>query len=528
MRNGRSFESMCELTGDADPLDPRGVVPRHKREESSSVSRSVTSGATRMMAASGLVRALSLGSQAVLGLLLAREEFGAFAIAVSSAFAGQLLKDVAFRPYLLQAGARRYAHLKRPVFWVVAMASWSVSIILLASASQIAQVYGQPSLQALISLMALSLIPVPGTLIGTVSLQRQLRFGKLASLNVTLGVLKYGATIVLAWRGFGALSFAIPVLLVSWLECFVVLLLSGGIRWIGRPTWGRMRNVWLEAKWSIFGGVASTLPNYIDYMILGFVANVAIVGTYYFAYQATIQAVALIAVTLLQVLTPGFAIILDQGRSLGRPMLRAAAATSVVTGPLLIVIALLAQPMETLVFDGRWRDAVPAIQALCMLLPFPLVASVPDAALQATGRLRRWTVASLMRSAVLPFAVYLTGSAIVSTRDVVWLALAVGGSLVVGSLAFCALSMPVLGVTTERFFWRTFRGPLISAGLGGMFFLSAPAKLVDNLPGSLVMAVTIFALYFGVVRIVDPLGVRDLVSALPPSSAIVAKKLLRV
>ncbi len=398
-----------------------------------------------------VTRAGALVAQVVLGWILTDADFGVYAVALSVALAFQILREAGLRDVLVQEGRDRFDASAGPALWASLAMALVGAAVLLVAAPFLAAGFGRQELGPVVAVLALAL-PVQALFITSLArLQIDLRFPAIARIEVVSAVVRYGSTIGLALAGAGALSFALPVLLVAFTESLLGWLAVGRPRvarpggW--RPSWALLR----RSSWPLFNTLATTLPRQSDYLMLRLVAPYPVVGTYFFAYQLTFQFATVLFTNARKVLLAAFSSRHEEPGWLADALLRASTAFALGASATLLVLVPIADDVEAFLWRGRWVAAVPSIVAFTALLPLALVLLLPDLALQATGRFRLSFLTSLAGNLGIPVVALLAGRSAAAPGDAVRVAVAVGGFTVASSALQSVVALRVLRVGVGAF-----------------------------------------------------------------------------
>lgn len=459
---------------DAPAVDPAapaptapdtGTAPR----AADSTGRRAGLGLVAMMGSTLVTRCGSLVAQVLLGRWLSKDDFGVYGLALSLAVAFQVLQAGGLRLLLVQEGPDAFEHNAGPATFLSLAISTVGAAVLVVAAPWAAVVYDQPSLTPVLRVLAASLVVQSFTLAPIAKLQMDLRFTTAARVDVGSAVVRYGSTILLAAFGAGALSFAVPVLLVSLFE-LVGYSWAAGIGMVRTIGFGRWRALFGRSRWALFNTLATAVPRQSDYWALGLTAAPAALGVYFFAYQLTFQIATLAINNARKVLFAVFAQRHDDRAWLGSALADASAAVALLASALILGLVPIADELERLLWHGKWADAVLSIRILAVLLPLSLVLLLPDFALQAAGRFKLSFVTSLVGNVGIPVVAFAAGTQ-VQTVDRTWIAaLAVGGYTVASSAFQCLVALRALELSPRRFF--------VAAGVPSMVGIAWAVVLV--------------------------------------------------
>ena len=424
-----------------------------------SMRSAVMHGVTWLFLANVSARLIGFAALYVTGLLLSKTDFALYAIAFSCSEMFSYLRNGGMQKILLQRG-RTFGML----FPAILSMSWTINLfwflLLVAIAPVIADIYGSDQLIALVVVIA---IAIPAETVGAL-LQAKLaidaRFGVLARISVYIALVRNGGIIGFALLGFGPMSLAIPIVLVS-LFATVYAYCKTDVRC--RPKWPRrqlLKPLVRHSAWIMFGMIAMALAANGDYLAIGFLEEKATLGVYFFGFQLTVAIFATLTNGLLQVLIPSFASMnLDRSRQ-EYAFIRALEMSSLMIFGVSFAMAAVAEPLIHWVWSGKWDAAIPVVQILgvtaIMRVTFPLSRAV----LEARGHWRAVAVLSWCQ------AVGITASAALGAWLGGLLAIAVSVgiyNMLMGILYLLVINREI-SQSLGKIVWSVF-GPFLVAGL---------------------------------------------------------------
>ena len=190
-----------------------------------------------------------------------------------------------------------------PAFWLATCLGLLSTMLVMASAPIASWLYDNSQLFWVLLILAPSSIPNAFMAIPRAQMSRDLRFRGLAMVNVVGLTFRLVLTVLLAWRGYGAYSYVIPVPIAN-------ALTAAFLWWWVRPPWSLSPQI---KKWRYLIGdstrilIAELQRAFIDQsdnMMLGFFRSVAEVGLYKFGFDFSIQLLQLLVFNLMNVLFP--------------------------------------------------------------------------------------------------------------------------------------------------------------------------------------------------------------------------------
>jgi O-antigen/teichoic acid export membrane protein len=182
-------------------------------------------GATIVLASQTASFCLSLLTTVVLARLLTPEDFGLVAMVTSFTALFFLLRELGLSTATVQRAQITHEQIS-VLFWINAAAGLLMAVLVIALASPISWFYGIPQLKRIVLLVSLGL-PLGGlTVQHEALLQRQMKYGTLAVIELAAATSGAAFGIVLAWKGAGVWALVMIPLVTSvatlagtWLAC---------------------------------------------------------------------------------------------------------------------------------------------------------------------------------------------------------------------------------------------------------------------------------------------------------------------
>ncbi|MET0671883.1 MAG: lipopolysaccharide biosynthesis protein [Microbacterium pygmaeum] len=328
---------------------------------------------------------LQMLSTVVLARLLTPADFGLIAMVGSIMGIAELVRDFGMTGAIIQA-KNLSDRVWKSLLWVSALIGIVLSVAVALSAPLVAALYNEPRLVAITLFMApgvfLSGLVMPLQAMAT----KNLRFGLLASLDISTMAAGVVAGIVAALLGAGFWS-----LVIMAGAQFIIRLV---VLWsLVRPKWGPPRIVketWplLGTGGSIFGAeLLGSAEKNLDNVIIGATLGPAALGQYSRAYALFLLPLQQMNGPLGRVALPVLSALRDEGDRYRRYIRSAALVIGYLTLPTYAVAAGVAQPLVRLLLGPGWEMAATL---------FSLLAIAGFA--QAIGRLRTWLYISLGHS----------------------------------------------------------------------------------------------------------------------------------
>jgi teichuronic acid exporter len=254
------------------------------------------------------------------------------------------------------------------LFWANFGISCVLAILLIAASPFLAALIDAPELIGFAPVVAAGLFATALGQQSVATLQRDLRFSRLATIEVAGAVAGGTVTVGAAVLGAGAVSLALGFL-GSALIRTPLLLASHWQEW--HPYSLRYRSplsghVWFGAH---FAGqrVVGQLGSNVDYLIVGHFMGAAALGSYTLAYELAVRPYMLMRPVQGRVVFPLFARRQSDNASLRRGLLEVNRFTAFLLLPLLGGLAVLAPELFTALFGDKWDTTVTLLPAIVIV-----------------------------------------------------------------------------------------------------------------------------------------------------------------
>jgi len=368
---------------------------------SGSVRRSIAFSVVDRYASTGIGFVTTI----VLSRLLTPTDYGVFAIALSFVVLADIFRDFGTGNYLLQAPQLTDRKL-RSAFTAMLGTSTLCALALLLATPAIVSFYGDARFWSLMPIFAANLMLGPFIIIGFSLLRRKLAFGTLAGISLLATAVNFVVVVTLALLGHGVMSLAWATLAASTVRLVAV--------WTVHPCFSAFRislHGWKDPF--EFGVVATSTSilnvvyEYLPQLIIGRGIGLASAGLFGRANSLCQLPDRLVVSTLSPVLLPALSQQARAGVPLKPAYLFALSHMSALQWPILLCLALLAEPVVLILYGAQWMEVAPLarIMALAALALFPAFMTCPT--LIAAGHVRDtlWmSLLSLPPSMLLIFA----------------------------------------------------------------------------------------------------------------------------
>ncbi|MCO5240647.1 MAG: lipopolysaccharide biosynthesis protein [Chitinophagaceae bacterium] len=309
------------------------------------------------------VQFINFTIQIILARILLPAEFGLIGMIAIFISVGNSLMDSGMTSSLIRTSNASQKDFST-VFWINLFASISIYIITFICAPLIANFYKQPILTLIIRIYTLSFIIRAFVGVQTTILTKEMNFKLQMSMQIPSVIVGGVIGIVMAYRGFGVWS-------LVWMNLTQSFLFSTQ-HWI-RTKWypafivDRER-LWFHLKFGYkltMSGLLNTIYDNIYNIIIGKFFSATQLGYYTRAQTLQMFPVTNIATALNKVTYPMFAAIQHDDARLKIAYKKLMQQVIFWIAPLMVYLAIVAEPLFRFVLTDKWLPAVPYFQLLC-------------------------------------------------------------------------------------------------------------------------------------------------------------------
>jgi O-antigen/teichoic acid export membrane protein len=366
-----------------------------------------------------LIQLLTLATTAVMARLLTPEETGQVMVVFGVIMLIESFRDFGVVTFIVQERTLTTTAI-RTAFTVSLGLSLMLGAALFFTASWIAGFFGEPVLEQLIVVGALGFAVVPFATPTMGLLRREMSFETIARVNVASAFAHSSTAIGLAVAGAGPISYLWGALAAATLSALFAFRARPN-PWMFRLSLADWRAVSSFGLMATSCGVINSLSDVLPRFALGRLLGFDAVGLY-------TRALTLCALpdrlggALQPVVLPAMAARARSSGDLKEVYLRGHALMSGLQWPGLVTVALLAEPIVTVLLGRQWLPVAPLAQVMALATMALAPAFMTYPVLVAAGRVRDTVVASLI--SLPPSMLIVLAAATVSLE-------AVAGSLLV-------------------------------------------------------------------------------------------------
>ncbi|TVZ13848.1 lipopolysaccharide biosynthesis protein [Maribacter sp. MAR_2009_72] len=317
------------------------------------------------------------GVQFCIGIILARilspSDYGVVGILLVFTAIAQILIDSGFTKALIQKNDKSKDDISTVFTFNLVIAS-SIYIVLWFCAPYISSFYGEPSLVSLLRVLSLVLISnalfaIPNTLLSI-----DLDFKTIAKINSSAIILSGLFAIFLAYNGFGVWA-----LVFQYLSRSVLMLLfftiSNTYKYRIYFSKSSFKNLFKFGSNLMVSNLLNVVVGKFSSLFIAKVVSTADLGFYTRGMQFPDVAIGTLGSVLDNVLLPSLAKNKDN-KSLRSEFERVMKLLHLITLPITIILAVLAEPIVLLLLTDKWIAVVPILQLFCLSRYFNNLISV--------------------------------------------------------------------------------------------------------------------------------------------------------
>jgi len=351
-----------------------------------SLARSATKGFIWVFLTSGLGKVAGLIAHLALGWFLLDEHWGVYSIALSIAVFAEILRNGGVAQLVVSRGPEGYQEISGPAFWIAALLNLCACLFLIVISPLAARYYNQPDLAPLIIAAGVSFILGTPTAILRSKLQVELRFPALALVAMVSSIVRAFVLIVAAYAGAQALTFMWAFLIFAASESLFHWLATHDSPWLRAPAIRSWPHIIRNLGSLMIGNFLLKFAGRADYLVLSVLIGVGMLGQYMFAYELVYQLGALIIFNFQNVLFPVLNRFAYDTRRLQKAVERSVGALVMLVAAPAYLFAVLARPLELLLWQGKWARAVEAMEIFALSEPLRAIIVVAHCLLLAQAR----------------------------------------------------------------------------------------------------------------------------------------------
>ena len=342
----------------------------------------VIKGMTWVASSNILSRAISLLGQVVTAWLLLPEDYGAYAFAISISAAVAALRGGGIAQLIIKDGSSYDS--KAPLYFTYTLALNVIAMTLLMAPALI-YLSKKPSVGVVLLAVAIAIPLGTHATVYKAKLAVDHRFKEIASINLGSALVWQAGVVGFALMGFGAKSFALPVIMQAIYESVVSArhVKTTSSLWSVRT--GGYRNIFKQTRWIMLSTAALAFATTGNYFAVGIITDARTVGIYFFAFQLIVAISTPVNMAIETVLPALLARLNGDGsrqiRAFSRTVAVISSAGLSAYGAMLITLPIAIH----LTWRGKWDMATPAVLTLAVCVPAWLLVAAGRALIEARG-----------------------------------------------------------------------------------------------------------------------------------------------
>jgi len=412
---------------------------------------------------------VQFGLSVVLARILSPEDFGLMAIVIVLVSIGNCLAEGGFGQALVQK-----EHVSREdessAFLVTMALSIMVSILLIAAAPQIAHFFAMPELLALAQAMAVTFVISGAGGVPLALLTKQCRFKELTFVSACAAIISSVAAVVLALLGWGVWSLVGQAFVSATIGTVVVWAVSAW-RPIMRVRFASVQSLFRFGSYIAGANLLETVLGRLNTLFIGKIYSPVELGLYARAESTRAFPSFFAASVLNRSVFPIMSGLAGDKQKLRSAYSNAMDAVFFVNTPLMLGLAVCAEPIINTLFGVKWLAAAPFLQVLALAGVFWLPQLVNTDVLKAAGEPAQFFRVELAKKLLLVGAILVSSQ--ISILAMAW------GQVFVNAIAFfyglsratACLELCAADQITRP--WRLFlAAALMSAVAGSVVYLT--------------------------------------------------------
>ncbi len=355
---------------------------------------------------------VSIGSTMLLSRLLTPEQVGIYSMCAAFTAVAGILRDFGVSEYLIQEKDLTHDKL-RAAYGIAFGIAWSIGAVIFFSRHWVAGFYAEPRVADVLLVLTLHFLILPISSPSFALMNRELAFRQIFFLQLICNATQALTSVTLAYLGFGVMSLAWGPIANVGMQSLILLRLRPR-EVLTRPGFREVRTVLRFGSMFVTSRAIEVLSRNAHEPIIAKHYGFESVGLFSRAFGLVDMFYSNVGAAIVRVATPTFASEHRSGRSLAEPYARATAIFVCISWPVYGLMAILSEPVITLMFGPQWSAAAPIASALAIsVMPTGLYVFAPQM-LSATGH-----VASRLRVAMSFAPVHIVGVFIAAQHSLI-------------------------------------------------------------------------------------------------------------
>ena len=325
--------------------------------------------ATRAVKSAGWVfagratrKVLDLVRMVIFARLLGPRDFGLFGVVTITLIALKTFSQTGFDQALIQRKEDTERYLD--TVWTVQLARGVLlAFALILTAPVVAGFFRAPLATNLLRAMSLAVLLEGGFNVGTIFFRKNLQFKRLFVLNTLGSVASLAVGIMLAVRLRSAWALLGAAVTGAFASCCLSYLLHPY-----RPRLNFDRKKASEliryGKWVLAGAVTTFIAAQLDYVMVGRILSVEVLGVYVLAYRISLLPIQEVTYTVARVALPSYAKLQGDPERIRTAYNRLFQLTTFLSVPACIGTMMIAPRLVTILLGAKWHGVILPLQIL--------------------------------------------------------------------------------------------------------------------------------------------------------------------
>lgn len=299
----------------------------------------------------------------VLARLLSPDDFGIIGMLLVFTSLADTLVNGGFHSALIQKKHPTDEDYSTVFYWNL-IVSIILYLLLFFGAPLIARYYNMPLLIKVLRVQGISVIINSLMIIQNNQLIKKLEFKKLASINIISSLIGSGTGIIMALLGFGVWSLVAKMIVMSLSSCIILWVTTS---WypgfvFSVKSFKELFNFGFLMLLSYF---TETLVYHIQSLVIGRVYTAKDLGYYTQARNLNDIPSMIFPQVVDQVMFPVYSSLQDDKIKVVDTLKKSLKGLAYVNFPLMLLLAVIAEPLFIFLFSDKWLPSVPYFQILC-------------------------------------------------------------------------------------------------------------------------------------------------------------------
>ena len=330
--------------------------------------------------------------------LLDPEDFGLVALAGMSVRFVQIFVGNGLSQAIVQRKNLEPEHLDT-AFWVNIGIGVVLTVVMILSAGQIAEILKQPALAPIISVISLSIIFGALSQVQTSILKRTLAFRALAIRSLAAEPIGGVVAVAMALNGFGVWSLVARELTTSVVSLLILWRFSD---W--RPglkvSWQHFKDLFSFGISMLGTSLVAFISKQADVAVIGYFLGPAALGYYNVAYRLFRMLNQSIGKTINNVAWPVFSRLQDNTDRLRNAFYESSQVLCLMAWPVFLGLFMLAPDIVPVIFGEKWNPSIPVVQVLAFVGLLQTIMKLNGSVIVGVGK-PHWRLGFITVTAVL-------------------------------------------------------------------------------------------------------------------------------